>query len=205
VLATNGASNSDIDFRSWQDHADRWRADADAQQYVTQRRIDRAKTRPELRRWIERLNDGAEPLRDLQVEFDRRTRSEWDCFGLGGPSGAMVLNKWVKHHPEHGKVHALLREVLPLPVSPEQAALKLRNLHAFLVDSIERLSLTPRQLEPKRAVRLMTCLWGVQADDEFSSMYSSAIKMLLREGLIPEFSDKRARLSPVRAPDEGRR
>ncbi len=36
-------------------------------------------------------------VEELKVEYDKRTRTEWNYFGLKGPSGAMFLNTLVIH------------------------------------------------------------------------------------------------------------
>src|SRR6266436_3110417 len=52
---------------------------------------------------------------ELRATFERRTRNQWDTFGLKGLSGAMFLNTLVRHIPGEQALADQLRYVLGVP------------------------------------------------------------------------------------------
>jgi hypothetical protein len=85
----------------------RWRqikqeADADAAWLGRCQEGDakRVKVRSEILDYLKRYLSGTVSTEDFRATFDRRTRKEWTSFGLKGMSGAMFLNKLVKHIPD---------------------------------------------------------------------------------------------------------
>ncbi|SRR5260370_15689900 len=67
---------------------------------------------------VELLNlylTGKTTTEELRSTFDRKTRKEWNTFGLKGMSGAMFLNMLVKHVDGERALAEQLRLVLCLP------------------------------------------------------------------------------------------
>jgi hypothetical protein len=70
---------------------------------------------------------------DFRATFDKKTRAEWDVFGLKGMSGAMFLNKLVKHVPDQDALTGQLRSALRVPPDQDAARHAMRAFLEFLV------------------------------------------------------------------------
>src|SRR3990172_5596335 len=82
----------------------------------------------------------------LRTEFDKRTKNEWDVFGLKGPSGAMFLNKLVKHIPDQSLLTTALKAVLPVPQNEAEAEVRLGAFASFLQTQITQRNATKGDL-----------------------------------------------------------
>jgi hypothetical protein len=60
-------------------------------------------------------------LGDFRETFDRKTRNEWDLFGLKGLSGAMFLNKFAKYLPDQEDAASVVKTALQAPTSEIEA------------------------------------------------------------------------------------
>lgn len=68
---------------------------------------------PEMRDLVARFLEAEISLGEFRDTFDRKTRNEWDLFGLKGPSSAMFLNALVKHLPTDISSSSLFSETSP--------------------------------------------------------------------------------------------
>src|SRR5882724_10779805 len=66
----------------------------------------------ELNGFLAKFVAGRLSMTEFRETFDRKTRKEWDGFGLKGLSGAMFLNKLVKHIPDQTSLTARLKDTL---------------------------------------------------------------------------------------------
>src|SRR5229473_3031723 len=64
---------------------------------------------------------------ELRATYDKKTRTAWDVFGLKGMSGAMFLNKLVKHVPDQSLLAEELRSTLRLPNDTESGKASMRR------------------------------------------------------------------------------
>src|SRR5690349_492657 len=99
----------------WKELTDDAVAMEECRAWATRRR----RARPQLVELLSRYLSGAIDTNALRVDFDRRTRTDWDVFGLKGMSGAMFLNKLVKYVPDQAGLANQLRMVLRAPTDPD--------------------------------------------------------------------------------------
>ena len=123
-------------------------------------------------------------LGEFRDTFDRKTRNEWDLFGLKGLSGAMFLNKLAKHLPDEAEVSRELRRALTVPEDDPQARDKIAGLMTFLDRQIDANVATGGELQPNRAPFFVSACWHVQAPESWPIMYQSARKALQADGLL---------------------
>ena len=69
----------------------------------------RAVALPEIGALVKGFLDRDLVIAEFRETFDRKTRNEWDLFGLKGLSGAMFLNKLVKHLSDQDELRASCR------------------------------------------------------------------------------------------------
>ncbi|GMR21948.1 MAG: hypothetical protein BMS9Abin37_0271 [Acidobacteriota bacterium] len=86
-----------------------------------------------------------------RVPLDRKTRNEWDLFGLKGMSGAIFLNKLVKYLPDEEDITEKLQQAVLVPSSEADAREKLHGLMKYLDEQIEGGVATGAGLQPNRA------------------------------------------------------
>ncbi len=170
---------------------DRWRerwqeAQHDATWVERHRLLDAKRTET-----LREINDLVQQFlhRDLAVSefretFDRKTRNEWDLFGLKGLSGGMFLNKLVKHLPDQEELTRELQAALAVPVDDDTAHLKIDDLARFLDRKIHEGSASSADLQPNRAPFLLSAVWHLQQPDRWPIIYRSARKALRVDGVL---------------------
>ncbi|HET7566089.1 MAG TPA: hypothetical protein VFJ96_13895 [Gemmatimonadaceae bacterium] len=134
--------------------------------------------RPQLLELLSRYLAGAIDTEALRATFDHRTRTDWDAFGLRGMSGAMFLNKLVKHVRDGDALTARLRAVLPAPPDARTAAERLRSFVTFL-DALERTGrVATGRLQPARAAFFLSMWWHLQDPARWPAFHPSARRVL---------------------------
>ena len=123
-------------------------------------------------------------MEEFRSAFDRKTRTAWDSFGLKGLSGAMFLNKLVKHLPDGDEVSNELRKVIAVPADENEAREKLAGFLAFLEHRIKAGVTTSGELQPNRAPFLVSAFWHVQAPDVWPILYVSARNALQADRIL---------------------
>ena len=123
-------------------------------------------------------------LSQFRDVFDKRTRNEWDLFGLKGPSGAMFLNKLVKHLQNQDEVATRLREALTLPEDFQDARRRIDDFIEFLDTCIEEGLASKAELQPTRTPFFVSACWHVQQEEQWPIIYQSARNVLQAEGLL---------------------
>ena len=110
------------------DVIDRWQGllsdfHADSKEVARHRERDarRAEVVKEMQAQLVEFLEPGSTTPEFRAVFDKKTRHEWDVFGLKGLSGAMFLNKLVKHIPDQAELASQLREVLPAPSDESRA------------------------------------------------------------------------------------
>lgn len=122
------------------------------------------------------------PVEQFRSEFDTKTRTVWDVFGLKGMSGAMFLNKLVKHIADSEDLTMRLKRVLPAPASPEEASSRLSDFLSYLNDLIASGGATKAELQPARASFFISAWWHLQETEAWPVYYVSGRKALELEG-----------------------
>ncbi len=174
---------TDIQIERWRSLRDEAAADnnwvthhqeLDARRLVVQR---------EMVDFLQRYLAGAIDTEDFRATFDRKTRTDWDCFGLRGLSGAMFLNKLVKHVPDSQILSTEVRAVLSLPQGIEQGRRQMAAFLNFLDSVIGTGAVERNQLQPARVPFFVSAWWHLQNIEEWPAFYISARTALERETL----------------------
>ena len=105
-------------------------------------------------------------------------------FGLKGPSGAMFLNKLVKHLPDQDELTRGLQAALAAPGDDDAARLQIDDLARFLDRKIDEGSASRADLQPNRAPFLLSAIWHMQLQDRWPIIYRSARKALGIDGVL---------------------
>jgi len=144
---------------------------------------ERVKVRRELVDFISAFRSGQVTLAKFKEDFDRKTRTDWDYFGLKGMSGAMFLNKLVLHIPDQVTLTSELKLVLECP-NDESTGLK--KLEAFLgyLNSVITAGVPKRKLQPGRAPFFVSACWHLNDIEKWPVFYESARWVFEQEGLF---------------------
>jgi hypothetical protein len=138
---------------------------------------------PEIATFIDGFLAGTIPLTQFRSEFDHKTRNEWDLFGLKGMSGAMFLNKLVKHLPADLLLPELQR-VIRLPQTDDQARAQLKQFTAFLDGQIATGEVAKGDIQPARMLFFVSAMWHFQAPQRWPILFESARKQFNADGYV---------------------
>jgi len=147
----------------------------------------------EIRTLLDAFLAGATDLETFRGAIDRKTRREWDIFGLKGLSGGMFLNKLVKHLPDADATATQLRAALVLPETDADAERQIVDLLRFLDEAVAGGHASKADLQPARTTFLLSVFWHLQAPEDWPPFYQSARHILRARNLWRPGSD------PVRA------
>ena len=144
----------------------------------------REQVRSEILDLLHRFLSGQINVDQLRTEFDKRTKNEWDVFGLKGPSGAMFLNKLVKHIPDQDLLTTQLKAALPVPHGEAEAEVQLGAFASFLQQEITQGNATKGDLQPARAPYLVSGFWHMQDTEAWPIWYISGRRALTAEHVL---------------------
>ncbi|HEX2881461.1 MAG TPA: AAA family ATPase, partial [Polyangiaceae bacterium] len=168
----------------WKARYAEWHADKGAQARFTERMAKREAVRPEILSLLEAFLNGACTFADFQKEFDRRTRKEWEAYGVAGPSGAMVFNKWAKHVPDLDELASVVRQVLRVPENETVASLKLANMREYLLIETQDNALSKGEVALARVSTIVSAIWMIQDSQQWPGMYTSGPNVLNGHGFV---------------------
>jgi hypothetical protein len=178
---------------------ERWRllceeanSDAEWLEYHRQRDARRLVAQQGLLELLDGYLEGRIDTERFRSTFDRRTRGDWDLFGLKGFSGAMFLNMLVKYIPNQEMLTDHLRMVLPAPETAHSGREKMGRLQRFIEDLIASGEVLKSQLQPAHIPFFVSAWWHLQDTERWPVFYVSARKALELEKLY----------SPTRNPVE---
>jgi hypothetical protein len=140
----------------------------------------RRRARPAMLDLLTAYLTGAITIEELRATFDQRTRTEWDVFGLRGPSGAMFLNQLVKHAPRRA-LDVQLQAVLPVSTLAEDARQRLGAFHAYVERLGARRLAAAGAPQAARAVFFVSAWWHLQDTERWPVFQPSAREALRRE------------------------
>lgn len=149
----------------------------------------RVEIRQEIEGLIRRYLIGEIDTETFRSTLDSRTRSEWSLFGIKGLSGAMFLNKLVKHVIDREELATQLIRVLQVPSDTADAADRLRAFLAYLNRLIDSGPVTRMQIQPARAPFFISACWHMQQMEEWPIFYESGRQALAFEGIYQPGSD----------------
>ena len=166
---------------------DRWQEAQHDATWVEQHRLRDAKrteTLPKINDLVQQFLHRGLAITEFRETFDRKTKNEWDLFGLKGLSGAMFLNKLVKHLSDQDELTRELQTALAVPTDEAAARLQLDALTGYLDRKIEEGAATRADLQPNRALLLVSAIWHMQRPGLWPILYGSARKALMTDGVL---------------------
>ena len=169
----------------------RWRAHAqDAQanaSWVEEHRVRDARRRdvlPEINELLGAFLGSRIELEELKETLDKKSRNEWDVFGIKGYSGAGFLNRLFKRIEDRASLASQLKMALRVPATEHDARRQLDGFVAYLESIIERGAATTAELHPGRSLFFLTVLWHLQQPRRWPALYDSARSALHEDGLL---------------------
>jgi MoxR-like ATPase len=139
---------------------------------------------PDIQALISQFTTGMLEFGQFRERFDRKTRNEWDLFGLKGLSGAMFLNKMAKHLPDESAASEALRRAMRVPTDEICARDAIDQFAGYLEGRIEAGVATPGDLQPNRAPFLLSACWHVFEPTRWPIIFQSARNALKADGLL---------------------
>ncbi len=119
-------------------------------------------------------------VEEMKNTFDRRTRTDWDVFGLKGTSGAMFLNKIVKHIPDSTVLTDQLAQALQAPASEIEGQRQMHQFYNYLEGLIAS-GIQKVQLSPGYTPFFLSAWWHFQNEEEWPIFYVTGRKALGQE------------------------
>jgi len=173
----------------WRELHDRVKDDPAWIERLTSLRQRRTEVGNEIGDRLRKYLAGTITLETLRSEFDQRTRTDWDSFGFGGTSFAMVLNQLAKTAAAHPDFEPLVKAAMAAPSDEKVARSRINALAARLVKLRE--TGNKRQLpHPNRIISLFSALWQIQAPEVWPTYYKSAREALAETHVvIPDEDD----------------
>jgi hypothetical protein len=135
------------------------------------------------------FESGKTDLPTFKTDYDKKTRTVWDVFGLKGMSGAMFLNMLVKNIPDQKKVEQLLKQTIPLPTSEQQGRKLMQKFFNYFEGLIEQSELTKKQLQPIRTSYFIGSWWHLQNTELWPIYFVTARRVLGQDGLFQTSAD----------------
>src|SRR5690606_35858480 len=152
----------DVILNFWRDLLTEMRADTTFVDQRSKRDSRRQQVRPEITKLLNDFLRHRIDIEEFRAAFDRKTRSDWDVFGLKGLSGAMFLNQLVKHIADTQTLTAQLQQALALPTSVEDGRERMEAFQNYLDELIEAGDAQRRHLQPARLPFLLSAMWHMQ-------------------------------------------
>lgn len=149
----------------------------------------RREVRQEMSAFLADFLSGDLSLKQFKDTFDRKTRKDWDVFGLKGMSGAMFLNTLVIHLPDQDAITEQLRQVLPVPSSAQEGRSRLQVFYQYLMALTKSGVATRRQVQPVRAMFFVSSWWHLQSPEQWPPHYISAQRALSADNLYSDSGD----------------
>jgi MoxR-like ATPase len=186
---TNMTEISKKAVASWQAHLQQAQQDGAWLEAMTELERQREEAVPQIRELLDGFLAGNTELERFRSEFDRRSRTEWSTFGFGGFGGGMVLNKLVKHVPDHATLTAKLKVALRAPADEAGAARQIREFLDYLA-ALETTNVTTAlKVDISRVPFFVPFWWHVQSPEEWPIYYKSTRDALVATGVLGESAE----------------
>jgi len=139
----------------------------------------RVQAQQEMLQLLSSFLEGAATLRELNTIFQQKTHNLWNAFSLRGMSGALFLNKLLKHIPNEESLTHQLRSVLRVPnvtiASSQEGSWdgrkRMQGFIQFLEGLIASQQVRRSQLQPARVPFFLSVWWHLQAIETWPIFY----------------------------------
>ena len=122
-------------------------------------------------------------VEDFRATFHQKTITDWDYFGMKGMSGAMVLNKYVKHIPDQSALTDQLCDVLFCPQTSAEGRKKMELLSSFLNAMMKKNNLKLVDIQPGRIPFFLSGFWHFQSSEDWPFYYLITRKIFEQSGI----------------------
>lgn len=173
----------------WKDLQTKFAADVGAMKDFVQLRERRESVRVQILELLVRFQQGGITTEQMRATFDKKTRTEWNNFGLKGLSGAMFLNMLVKHLSGEPDLPAQLRQVLAAPPNEAAAKAQMKSFHDFLAQKIADGKTTRQRTPLARISFFVSAFWHMQDVQNWPIHYVSGRHLLQQRGLYVPVDD----------------
>ena len=180
---------TDNQVELWRSRYEEFLADAEQVAYYKQLDERRLIVQQEMNTFLAAFLSGEIGTAEFRATFDRKTRKDWNPFGLKGMSGAMFLNILVNQIPNQQALANQLKTVLKVPKGIEDAQEHIRAFIRFLENVISSRQVTKRQLQPARSPFFISAWWHIQVTEEWPVFYPRIRQALEFEGLYTSSQD----------------
>jgi hypothetical protein len=133
---------------------------------------------------LARYLQGNVDTEQFRAIFDKKTRKEWDNFGLKGMNGGMFLNQLVKYVPDQEAISTRLQVALPVPADVSAAHSSMQDFVDFIRELHQCGSVSPLQLQVARVPPFLSAFWHLQQVEMWPVFYVSGRQALGAEGLF---------------------
>lgn len=163
----------------------------DLQQVEFYRQLDQRRlvAKEEMLAFLDSYLTGQISTKQLKDTFDRKTRTEWNCFGFKGMSGAMFLNKLVNHISDSNALAGQLKSVLKAPVTTRDGEIQMRAFLQFIEELISSNQVTKQQLQPARTPFFISAWWHLQDTELWPVFYPNTRQSFELEGFYTPTQD----------------
>lgn len=164
---------------------------ADLQQVDFYRQLDQRRlvAKEEMLAFLDSYLTDQISTKQLKDTFDRKTRTEWNCFGFKGMSGAMFLNKLVNHISDSDALTNQLRSVLKAPTTMNDGEIQMQAFLRFIEGLISSNQVTKQQLQPARTPFFISAWWHLQDTEVWPVFYPNTRQSFELEGLYISTQD----------------
>ncbi|HJT59403.1 MAG TPA: hypothetical protein VJ761_23040 [Ktedonobacteraceae bacterium] len=180
---------TDNQVELWRSRYEEFLADAEQVAYYKQLDERRLVVQQEMNAFLAAFLSGEVGTAEFRATFDRKTRKDWNPFGLKGMSGAMFLNILVNQIPNQQALANQLKTVLRVPKSIEDAQEHMTAFIQFLETVISSRQVTKRQLQPARSPFFISAWWHIQVTEEWPVFYPRIRQALEFEVLYTSSQD----------------
>jgi len=167
----------------WQEWKEGYHQDKEYFNYANEVRGNRQRVIGEIRTVFNNFLNGSISLEEFRSIFHHKTSTTWDYFGMKGLSGAMVLNKYVKHIPDQQALADNLRKALKCPRDAEEGRRKMEQLATFLESMMKKYKLKPFAIQPGRIPYFVSGFWHFQSSEEWPFYYRITRAIFERNGI----------------------
>ena len=175
-------------IEKWRDALDEAKADAMWVKHKDELSQKREPTRREIIALFHNYCSGQINTETVRNTFDRKTRTDWDYFGLKGLSGAMFLNMLAKHIHDDEALRQNLCSIVTVPDSVSAAREKISVFYNFLEEQISSGLVKKAQVQPGRTPFFVSAIWHLQNVEEWPIYYPKS-KFQLKDSGIYEPKD----------------
>lgn len=167
----------------WREWKEGYHQDKEYFDHANEVRGNRQRVIGEIRTVFNNFLNGSITLEEFRSTFHHKTSTDWDYFGMKGMSGAMVLNKYVKHIPDKSALSEHLRDALICPSNAEDGRRKMEELSFFLETTMKKYKLKRFDIQPGRIPYFVSGFWHFQSSEDWPFYYAITRKIFGQNGI----------------------